>query len=741
MLTVEQLTTCGLEKVEASKIAEAVNRILETQSPTACWYEISRYILAPQHPFALHQLLYETVYADFDRATYGPPPAWFPTDEDITKANITRLMMELNIKTYPEFHAWTVRNRDTFWQMMIGALDIKAVSTNIEPQQDATGIATNLCKLNIVESCFNAPPDAIAIVTQRENDEDLVTLTYRELESLTNRVANGLVEIGMRQGDAVAVDMPMNAESVAIYLGIVKAGCVVVGIADSFAPDEIATRLRIGNAKAIFTQDYINRAGKRLPLYEKVIAANAPKAVVFSAAGKLNLDGEKRAAGKLNLDGEKRAAGKLNLDGEKRAAGKLNLDGEKPCEGSDTVAQLQREGDMAWSDFLSDTETFTAIPCHPDAYTNILFSSGTTGEPKAIPWTHTTPIKCAADAYLHHDIHRNDVLAWHTNLGWMMGPWLIYASLINKATIALYDGGSPTGRDFGVFVQNAKVSMLGVVPTLVRAWKNTECMHGLDWHAIRAFSSTGECSNPEEMLYLMSLAGYKPVIEYCGGTEIGGGYVTGTRIQPAAPSTFTTPALGLDFLLFDDDGNPSDNGEVFIVPPSLGLSTSLLNADHSEVYFAGTPLPNLRRHGDAIERLGNKFEDEPWLTGMKYRVHGRVDDTMNLSGIKVSSAEIEEVLNVVDGIQETAAVAVSSEDGGPSQLVIYTVLAASESEPTKQEIHATLQVALSEHLNPLFRIHDVVIVDTLPRTASNKVMRRLLRQQKNSSRSSVVGYR
>ena len=396
---------------------------------------------------------------------------------------------------------------------------------------------------------------------------------------------------------------------------------------------------------------------------------------------------------------------------------------------------------MAWSDFLSDTETFTAIPCHPDAYTNILFSSGTTGEPKAIPWTHTTPIKCAADAYLHHDIHRNDVLAWHTNLGWMMGPWLIYASLINKATIALYDGGSPTGRDFGVFVQNAKVSMLGVVPTLVRAWKNTECMHGLDWHAIRAFSSTGECSNPEEMLYLMSLAGYKPVIEYCGGTEIGGGYVTGTRVQPAAPSTFTTPALGLDFLLFDDDGNPSDNGEVFIVPPSLGLSTSLLNTDHSEVYFAGTPRPNLRRHGDAIERLGNKFEDEPWLTGMKYRVHGRVDDTMNLSGIKVSSAEIEEVLNVVDGIQETAAVAASSEDGGPSQLVIYTVLAASESEPTKQEIHATLQAALSEHLNPLFRIHDVVIVDTLPRTASNKVMRRLLRQQKNSSRSSVVGSR
>ena len=310
----------------------------------------------------------------------------------------------------------------------------------------------------------------------------------------------------------------------------------------------------------------------------------------------------------------------------------------------------------------------------------------------------------------------------------MMGPWVIYASLINKATIALYDG-IPTGRDFGIFVQDAKVSMLGVVPTLVRAWKNTDCMHGLDWQAIRAFSSTGECSNPEEMLYLMSLAGYKPVIEYCGGTEIGGGYVTGTRVQPAAPSTFTTPALGLDFLLCDDEGNPVDNGEVFIVPPSLGLSTSLLNADHNGAYFAGTPRPNLRRHGDALERLGNGFDTEPWLEGTKYRVLGRVDDTMNLSGIKISSAEIEEVLTVVSGVRETAAVAVSPKDGGASQLVIYAVLIHPESAPTKQELHATLQAVLSEHLNPLFRIHDVVIVDALPRTASNKVMRRLLRDR------------
>ena len=208
MLTLEQLVTCGLEKAEALQITEAINRILLTQSPTACWYEISRYILTPQHPFALHQLLYETVYADFDRTTHGPPPAWFPTDEDITEANITRLMTELHIKTYPEFHAWSITNRDTFWQMMIDTLRIKAADVYPKAQRDATGIATKLAKLNIIESCFKAPNDAIAIVVQRQNDENLVTLTYQELESLTNRVANGLVEIGMKPGDAIAIDMP-----------------------------------------------------------------------------------------------------------------------------------------------------------------------------------------------------------------------------------------------------------------------------------------------------------------------------------------------------------------------------------------------------------------------------------------------------------------------------------------------------------------------------------------------------
>ena len=606
--------------------------------------------------------------------TYLDKPTWIPSIEIIQGTNIAALMRELKLNSYSELHTWSVQHRPEFWELMIQRLGIRLrekyrqildLSQGVELPRWLVG-----ARLNIVDSCFQAPEDSLALVFQPEGDS-LATLTYGELHRLTNRVSNGLVDAGFQPGDTIAIDMPMTAESVAIYLGIIQAGCIVVSIADSFAAQEIATRLRLSKAKGIFTQDFILRQGKQLPLYSKVIEADAPTAIVISSF---------LPSLKLRLK------------------------------------------DLSWQDFLSNNEQFEAIGSTPETYTNILFSSGTTGEPKAIPWNQTTPIKCASDGHLHHDIHPREVVAWPTNLGWMMGPWLIYASLINQATIALYYG-SPTTREFGQFVQDAGVNMLGVVPSLVKVWKTSGCMEGLKWDKIKLFSSTGECSCPQDMLFLMSLAEHKPVVEYCGGTEIGGGYLTGTLVQPAIPATFTTPALGLDCLILDQDGHAADQGELWLIPPSLGLSTELLNKDHHQVYFANTPaLPSsnnvLRRHGDQMARLANGY----------YCAHGRVDDTMNLGGIKVSAAEIEQVLNSEPGIYETAAIAVSPAEGGPTQLVINAVVNPNFSGSQKS-LKQSLQIRLRQHLNPLFKIYELKIVEKLPRTASNKIMRRVLREQ------------
>jgi acetyl-CoA synthetase len=138
----------------------------------------------------------------------------------------------------------------------------------------------------------------------------------------------------------------------------------------------------------------------------------------------------------------------------------------------------------------------------PYHVTNVLFSSGTTGTPKAIPWTQLTPLKAAMDAHLHQDVHPEDVVCWPTNIGWMMGPWLVYASFLNRATMALYEE-VPTGSGFTDFVRAAGVTVLGVVPSLVKSWRASESPEAGAWPQVRLFSSTGEASGAEDYLWLM----------------------------------------------------------------------------------------------------------------------------------------------------------------------------------------------------------------------------------------------
>ena len=140
-----------------------------------------------------------------------------------------------------------------------------------------------------------------------------------------------------------------------------------------------------------------------------------------------------------------------------------------------------RAGDRLWDHFLSRDERLDCAVCDAEDPINILFSSGTTGEPKAIPWDHTTPIKCAADAHFHHDLHPGDVACWPTNLGWMMGPWLIFATLLNRATMALYGqaphGCAASGSSCRTLVSPCSASC----PACFAPGDTSECMHGLDW--------------------------------------------------------------------------------------------------------------------------------------------------------------------------------------------------------------------------------------------------------------------
>ncbi|QDT80116.1 Acetyl-coenzyme A synthetase [Gimesia maris] len=664
------LIDCGLPAQDATQLVDLLKQIPVT-SEKELWHFLITEVLTAEIPFSVHQYLYQHV---FEKCISNgePAPAWFPGEREHNHSHLAEWVFDLKLDGFAAVYDWSVSNRVEFTAKLLESLRIQFRESPQQIMDLHAGVEQiewlRGASLNIVESCLREKSEQIAILFQRSTDE-VQQLSYRELRALTARVANGLTEAGIEPGERIAVMLPMTPESVAIFLGIIAAGCVVVTIADSFSAEEMQVRLKITAPRLIFIQDVITRNGRQLPLYAKLESLSELPAVVL------------------------------------------------PESASHTVSL--REHDQLWSDFLSASLELNCVPRKPQDETTILFSSGTTGNPKGIPWDQTTPIKSAGDGYLHHDIHAGDIVCWPTNLGWMMGPWLVYAALINDATIALSDA-VPTSRRFCEFVQNAGVTMLGLVPSIVSAWRSQETTAGLDWSHIKVFSSTGECSNPDDMLWLMSRAGYRPVIEYCGGTETGGGYITGTVLKPGVPGLFSCPALGFEWLLLNETGKETANGEVFFVPPVIGLSTRLINRDHHEVYYADiAPGPDgqvLRRHGDQIEALPGGY----------FRAHGRVDDAMNLGGIKVSSVQIEELLTQTSVVREVAAIAVPPPGGGPGQLVIFMVMQDGAAF-VAAEIQQQMQQIIRSQLNPLFKIHAVREIEQLPRTASNKVMRRKLR--------------
>ena len=594
---------------------------------------------------------------------------WQPTVEKTINSNIDTLMKKHQFTNYKDLWEWSVAHKETFWEETVANLHIiqhKKFEQILNIDDGVTKAKWLFgAQLNIIDSCFQNKDNATAIVFQKPNKE-VQKVTQKELENLVNKIANSFKNIQVEKGDTIAIDLPMTVECVAIYLAAIKAGIKVATIVDSFTPKEIQVRLQITNPKVVFTQDVLERAGKIFPLYEKVVTANTHKIVVLKTQ-------------------------------------------------KETVISLRNQ-DVFWDDFLSENTNFTSVKQSPQDCITILFSSGTTGEPKAIPWNHTTAIKAASDGFYHQNIQENDVVCWPTNLGWMMGPWLIFATLINKAAIGLYYD-APLGAGFGEFVQNAKVSMLGVIPSIVKHWKNSGCMEPFNWNAIKNYSSTGEVSNPTEMNYLMQLANNKPVIEYCGGTEIGGGYITSTVVQENIPSTFSTKALGSDFVLLDENYQETTQGEVFLIPPIMGLSTELLNKNHQKIYYDDTPKHQkvLRRHGDELRQLENGY----------FKILGRVDDAMNLGGIKVSATQIEAAINQLNFVLESAAIAAAPEDGGPAKLVVFYVENKNQNND-EDRLKAARKIVKTE-LNPLFKVADLLKIDVLPRTASNKIMRRTLR--------------
>ncbi|KAK7359225.1 hypothetical protein VNO77_01177 [Canavalia gladiata] len=860
-LGVEDLVNAGLTAGEADELYGGVRDILSLSlsltEPSEIWrHVVTRRLLKPSYPHALHQLLYCSVYHSSHHHAQAPPPLyWFPSLEHSKRSNLGRLMETYGpkllghsykdpITSFPLFHKFSVQHPKVYWSLVLKELSISFVEapkcildTSDPSKHGGTWLPGSV--LNIADCCLQPsshpykPDDSVAIVWRDENfdDSEVNRITLKQLREQVMLVANA-IDATFSKGDAIAIDMQMTANAVIIYLAIVLAGCIVVSIADSFAPKEIATRLRVSKAKGVFTQVIFNFDGtiniasgpmsfkpnyqhgiRAYPRFINGLPANVQSLMAYdlhilealnvkaSGNGKrMNGEDVKSVSVKSRENGRGKAVSVTSSRVIEAATCKVIV---LPVIGDEVAVQL-REQDLSWKGFLSSAHQKTRntrsnhySPSYQsvDSVTNILFSSGTTGDPKAIPWTQLAPIRSAADGWAAINIQAGDVYCWPTNLGWVIGPTVLYHCFLTGATLALYHG-SPQGHGFGKFVQvlthvcthvsfiwcwtrdpmvmpyvkhypgklvshrgldhdcqnchpdhrivrfykpqhpvrsgsavgsEPCVTILGTVPSLVKVWKSTQCMEGLDWTKIKSFCSSGETSNVDDDLWLSSKAYYNPIVEMCGGTELASSYIAGSPLQPQAFGACSTASMTTDFTIFDENGVPYPEdvacvGEVGLFPLSLGASDRLLNADHEKVYFKGMPIYKgkvLRRHGDIIKRT----------VGGYIIVQGRADDTMNLGGIKTSSIEIERVCDRADEcILETAAVGVETANRGPEQLVIFVVLKKGYNS-NAETLKMNFSKAIQSNLNPLFKVSLVKIVPEFPRTSSNKILRRVMRDQ------------
>jgi acetyl-CoA synthetase len=351
----------------------------------------------------------------------------------------------------------------------------------------------------------------------------------------------------------------------------------------------------------------------------------------------------------------------------------------------------------------------------------VIHTSGTTGRPKGAVHTHCGfPVKAAQDMAHSMDVKAGNVVWWMTDMGWMMGPWLVFGTLALGATMVLYDGAPdrPGPDRTWELVARHGVTHLGLSPVLVRTLRphGEEPVRRHDLACLRAIASTGSPWDPEawNWLFRTVLGGRKPILNYSGGTEISGGIVCGNLFRPLKPCAFSGPVPGMDADVVDDAGAPVRGrvGELVIRKPWIGMTRGFWKDRDRYLETYWSRFEGVWLHGDfaAID------EDGLWY------ILGRSDDTIKIAGKRVGPAEVESVLNAHPAVQESAAIGVP--DPVKGEVLVAFCVPRSEAD---DRLRAELVDLVTSHLGKPMRPKAILFVDALPRTRNAKVMRRVIR--------------
>ena len=538
------------------------------------------------------------------------PIAWTPTPDVIERARLTEFMRQVGVSTWDELYAYSINDVEKFTDEVIKFLEIKFDPPYEKLLDLADGIEfPKWCAgggLNITEMCLDRwqtdeMKDQPAVIWEGE-DGDTKTLTYSSLLANVDICVEKLKGAGIGIGDAVGIHLPMIPDTIVALLSINRVAAIAVPVFSGYGIDAISSRMEAVGARALFTCYGTTRRGK--PVDMLTIASRATANVaslesvfVSGAAGvsELGIEGFMR-----NFD---------HLRNEVFAGRNVEVWGAD----RDLLAFLAPESVAA--------KTAAEDPLI------ILYTSGTTGKPKGIAHTHASfPIKAAQDMAFGTDVGKGTRISWYTDIGWMMGPWLIYGALINGATICIYDGAPdyPTPDRMWEFCAKHKVEVLGISPTLIRALSN--CGDDLpkkhDLSSLRMFASTGEPWNPAPWWWLFEKAGDSklPIINYSGGTEISGGILMGNPLLPIKPCSFPAPCPGMDVDILDEDGKPvppGKVGELAIKQPWIGMARGFWQEKERYLDTYWRRFKDIWVHGDFAMR----DKDNHWF------ILGRSDDS------------------------------------------------------------------------------------------------------------------
>jgi acetyl-CoA synthetase len=518
----------------------------------------------------------------------------------------------------------------------------------------------------------------LALIAEAD-DGAVRKFTYRELEVETSKLANALLELGVKKGDRVGLFLPMVPEAVIATLACSKIGAIFTPMFSGYGQDAVATRLRDCDASLLITADGFFRRGKLVPMKE---IADEALATVPSVTRCLVL---------------------------RRA---------------DNDVAWNEERDVWWDQIVPrQPRTRPTEPTDANDPYMIIYTSGTTGRPKGAVHVHAGfPIKAAHDLAYCFDLHATDVLFWLTDLGWMMGPWLIEGGLILGATICIYEGTPdyPEPDRLWRMVEDHGITILGMAPTAIRALmpKGTEWVRKHDLSSLRILGSTGETWNPGPwQWYFDEVGGGRcPIINYSGGTETGGGIVSSIAIEPIRACSFTGPVPGMIADVVDDTGQPVRNavGELVMRAPWVGMTRGFWRDPDLYVDTYWSRFPDVWVHGDWAEI----DEDGFWF------IRGRSDDTLKVAGKRIGPAEVESAAVAHPAVQEAAAVGLPHEVKGEC-VAVFAILRPgfSPSPALAEEIRQSVGHQLGSALRP----ERVCIVNELPKTRNAKIMRRVIR--------------